>query len=334
MNSLSLTDLKIYDEYSSFFDATLSGSDQNGRHIRVLHVSVNEKLEPKIIDNYPQGKIYNLKECNSTTYNFKDLLNKNFVVLYYEKEMEIIAFSGFEKYGKISSHSKFSGQKLIERSYSRAGCSYDYMDDKLFVKSFKMLDNKTSESVKKSLLNIASLFDKPNDTSKRQYEINHSNQIFNKIPQNTQSILIPSINTTSQTTSVPSRTKALPTPPPKPSSNNSSSIISSGTTNSFKSLSDFQGNNFEKDSDTPPEQLLKTAIELAKKEGFTKFAISDLFKKNIEVYPQPYTSKTNRIYHQVKVDFFIEASNNFGKSCHLILQREFFISSSDKTVVI
>ncbi|MBA2368323.1 MAG: hypothetical protein H0V82_04780 [Candidatus Protochlamydia sp.] len=334
MNSLCLSNLQIKDDYSSFFDATLCGTDQNGRQIRALHLSVDDKLEPIITDNYPKGKIYKLKECDSFTREFIKLLDKNLIVFYNEKDMEIIAFSGFEKYGKISKNSKFCGQKLIERSYSRAGYSYDFMDNKLFVSSIKMLDYKTSESVKKSLLNIASLFDKSNGTSTKQYEVIHSNQIFNKISQNTHSILIPSINTTSQTTSVPSRTKALPTPPPKSASNSSSLINSNGSSNSFKSLSDFHGNNFDKDCETPPDLLIKTAIELAKKEGFTKFEISNSFKKNIDVYPEPYTSKTNATYHKVKVDFFIDASNGYGKSCQLVLQRQFFTCYSDKNVVI
>ncbi|MBA2367481.1 MAG: hypothetical protein H0V82_00470 [Candidatus Protochlamydia sp.] len=73
---------------------------------------------------------------------------------------------------------------------------------------------------------------------------------------------------------------------------------------------------------------------IAKKDGFTKFEISNSFQKNLEVFPEPYTSRSKAVYHQVKVDFFIVASNNYGKSSNLILQREFFISSSDKTVVI
>ncbi|MBA2367482.1 MAG: hypothetical protein H0V82_00475 [Candidatus Protochlamydia sp.] len=339
MNSLSLSNLQV-NLYSSspYFGTTLGGVDQNGKKIDVLHVALSEengKLEPLINEWFHGGKSYHLSECNSLmNSDFRALIEKNLIILHNNDKMEILVFSGFEKYGKISKHSQFCCSKLFNRS----SLSHDmkYRDNSISHTSFKMLDKKTSDCVKKSLMDIAWWFDQaPNETSKKQYEIIQRNQLLNNIPQITQPIFSQTINTTSQTTSVPSRTKALPTLPSKPINNTpSSSIISNGSTNTFKSLSDFQGNNFEKDCETPPDQLIKTAIELAKKEGFTKFEISNSFKKNIEVYPEPYKSKTNLTYHKVKVDFFIEASNGYGKNCQLVLQRQFFTCYSDKNVVI
>jgi hypothetical protein len=337
MNSLSLSNLQINDYSSPSFGATLGGIDENGKKIDVLHVYLDENGKPSINDWSHGGKSYHLKECNSKMIpDFRTLLEKNLVILYNFYKHEMLAFSGFDKYGKISKHSQFCGSTLHEYSYS--SLNIKYKDTKVAITSFKMMDKKTSEYVKKTLMDIAWWFDKaPNDTFKRQYEVIPRNYFSNNITQSAQS-------TFSQTTSVPSRTKTLPTLPPQPITNTSSStiqktittssIISNSSTNTFVSLADFQGNNFENDSDSPPEQLLKTAIDLAKKEGFTKFAISTSFTKNIEVYPEPYLSKTNKTFHQLKVDFFIDASNNFGKSCQLILQREFFIASSDKTIVI
>jgi hypothetical protein len=339
MNSLSLSNFQMNEGYSCRFDQTFCCYDQNKDKIEILHVcetKENGKYEPAITKHHPSGKAYLMGGCGPrTTPDFRILLEKNLILL--NRGMEMIAFSGFDKYGKIGKHFYFYGGKLLKYSQYIGSTLVHRNDNEIPVMKFSMLDKKTSESVKKSLMDIAWMFDKvSNETSQRQYE---------SIPKNLSSSQIrqPAQPTISQTTSVSSRTKVLPIPL-KPSNNTSSStintittsslIITNVTTNTFESLADFQGNNFEKDSDSPPDQLLKTAIELAKKEGFTKFAISNSFTKNIEVYPEPYTSKTNKIFHQVKVDFFIDASNNFGKSCQLILQREFFISSSDKTIVI
>ncbi|MBA2367449.1 MAG: hypothetical protein H0V82_00310 [Candidatus Protochlamydia sp.] len=329
MNSISLSNLEKNGCFSSYFDTTLSGIDQNGKAINVVHVSVNEengKQVPSIMDNYPEGKIYQLRECNAyMCLDFRTLLDRNLVLLYNDHKMEMLAFAGFEKYGKISRKSQFNGMKIND-NFSLMH-DFKWRDTKIPITSFKMMDKKTSDCVKKTLLEVAGWFDKvPNETSKSKYEAIPKNISSYQIQQTVQPIL-------SQTTSVPSRTKALPTPPPKSATNNG--IISKGTTNTFISLADFNGNNYEKDCDTPIAKLLITAIELSKEEGFTKFEISNSFKQNIDVYPEAYLSPTLKTTcHKLKIDFFINASNNYGKSCHLILQREFFVSSSDKNIVI
>ncbi|MBA2367448.1 MAG: hypothetical protein H0V82_00305 [Candidatus Protochlamydia sp.] len=336
MNSLSLYEFQINDNYSSpYFGATLGAKDQNGRKFDVVYVRIDEKNgKPQIIDNYPNGLRYYLSECNSMMIpDFKTLLEKNLVLLYNEDQSGILAFYGIEKYGKIKKNSQFFGKIVLRNNYSVSDFN-DPNGTRVYNNSFTMMDKKTSEYIKKTLLNIAWMCNNvTNNISENQYK-----SIAKSIPlpkqQTTQPLLSQTTNTPSQTTSVPSRSKTLPTPPPKLSSSISSSITISGYTNSFKSLGDFKGNNFDKDCETPPDQLIKTAIELAKKEGFTKFALSNSFKKNIEVYPEPYSSKTNAIYHKVKVDFFIDASNDYGKTCQLILQRQFFTCYSDKTIVI
>ncbi|MBA2367451.1 MAG: hypothetical protein H0V82_00320 [Candidatus Protochlamydia sp.] len=340
MNSstLSLSDFEIRDSYSYQFNQTLCGHDQNKNLIGIFHVWVNPKDEkPSINDNYPKGKTYLVSECNTRlNSDFKTLLNKNLILLHDKKNMQMFAFLGFEKYGKINKHSKFYGGKL--REYSNISSSHlpTRVNNDVLITKFKLMDYQTSECLKKTLSSVAWMCNNAsNNISENQYNSIPNNTSLYKIQQTVQPIF-------TQTTSLPSRTKALPTLPPKPSNNTTSSSaninsftsfppISTTPTNSFKSLNDFQGNNFDKDPKIPAAELLKIAIEFAKKDGYTNFAIANSFNENnAEVFAEVYfDSETKDKCHKAKVNFYVDANNGFGKNCRLILQRQFFCYSPD-----